>query len=57
MRPSRANAGNTIARRWRPWLWATDQEPNADRTPTPPTPTPVRDEVKVVDQREPDPNH
>ena len=22
MRPSRrANAGNTIARRWRPWLW------------------------------------
>ena len=60
MRSSRrTNTGSSIARRWRPWLWATDDQPNADQGAGPATPpTPVRHEIKAVDAREPvrDPN-
>ena len=55
MRSSRrTNTGSTIARRWRPWLWANDEQPHGDLGASPVAPpTPVRHEIKAVDAREP----
>jgi hypothetical protein len=52
--PRRANAGNNVARRWRPWLWTQQDEstvePVAAQPPVPPTP--VRDELRLAESRE-----
>jgi len=56
MRPSRrANAGNSIARRWRPWLWENEGQSGVEAAAPPSPPTPVRNELKMADWRDPDP--